>query len=351
MKKNAKILSKSLLGLMIWGGISCTTSFDEEIPLVLASSGVEVIQGTLKVNSFDKYEDLITGKEKLYIRDFNSFQKGFDELEQSVENLRISQEEYNEITAWEGSTLLELLDQDGFIILEEYLIYLNFNNRIAVVSTDLNLKDEILAGDISSESIRLFKFEDDVIGLLEINSPSTVEKGIYRARILTTFDPLAYTVINGCVWDKCDNSTTFGNSANTGGDIIGLGFSGGTFRYRLDAKHVYQNAAISFRLLSEAKHMRKPEDGSVFWKAQSTSLYFWYDFEYLSKKNGSTLKKKASVKNDYTNDLDTTFYSSSRGLDKFYLRTQFYGEPGGNHGYSPNGTYWQFNLKQISKGY
>ncbi|GMQ28157.1 hypothetical protein [Algoriphagus confluentis] len=351
MKKNAKILSKSLLGLMIWGGISCTTSLDEEIPLELASPGVEVIEGTLKVNSFDTYEELITGEEKIGFGDFLSFQKQFDEIRKSGENLRISQEGYNEIKAWEGSTLLELLDQDGFIILEDYLIYLNFNNRTAVVSTDLNLKDEILSGDISSESIRLFKFEDDVIGLLEINSPSTVEKSYYNARILSSYDPFAYTIIGGCGWDKCDNSTTFGSSAVTGGDIVGFGYNGGTFRYRLDAKHVYQNAAISFRLLSEAKHMRKPEDGSVFWTSQSTSLYFWYDFEYLSKKNGSTLKKKASVKNDYTNDLDTTFYSSSRGLDKFYLRTQFYGEPGGNHGYSPNGTYWQFNLKQISKGY
>ena len=33
------------------------------------------------------------------------------------------------------------------------------------------------------------------------------------------------------------------------------------------------------------------------------------------------------------------------------LRSQFYGQPGGNHGYSPSGTFGQFNLKQIDKGY
>jgi hypothetical protein len=208
-----------------------------------------------------------------------------------------------------------------------------------------------LEGDILSEDIRLFSFDDDVIGLLENNSPSTVFKSVYNSRIQSVFNPLAATVIDGCDWSKCDNSTTFGSSADTGGDILGLGYDGGEFRYRLDAKHTYQAAAISFKLFSKVKHMRKPETGSLLWTAQSTSLYFWYDYEFLSKKNGSTLKKKASVKNDYTNDLDTAFYSSSRGLEKFYLRTQFYAQPGGNHGYSPNGTAWQFNLKQIDKEY
>jgi hypothetical protein len=33
------------------------------------------------------------------------------------------------------------------------------------------------------------------------------------------------------------------------------------------------------------------------------------------------------------------------------LKSQFYGEPGGNHGYSSNGSFWQFNLKKIDKGY
>ncbi|MHA7131063.1 hypothetical protein [Algoriphagus namhaensis] len=168
MEKNAKILSQSLLDLMIWGGgISCTTSLDEEIPLKLASPGVEVIEGTLKVNSFDTYEELITGEEKIGFGDFLSFQKQFDELRKSGENLRISQEGYNEITAWEGSTL----------------------------------------------------------------------------------------------------------------------------------------------------------------------------------------QKSISQSNTLNNSLEATYYSSSRGLDRFYLRTQFYGEPGGSYGYSPSGSFWQFNLKQIDKGY
>ncbi|WP_100629187.1 hypothetical protein [Algoriphagus formosus] len=267
-------------------------------------------------------------------------------MKNSGEKLRVSQEGYNEISSWADSPLLELLDQDGFIIIEDYLIYLNFNNRTAVVSTNLELKDQILEGDVSSEDIRLFSFDDDVIGLLEANSPSTLLKSEYNARIMTTYDPLVYTVSSGCNWDKCDNSNDVNNI-----EIVGTSYSGGIFRYRLEAKHVYQAAGIYFRLLSQSKHMRKPDGGSVTWTAEATSLYLWYDYEYKSKKRNSSLIKRSGQNNVFNNVLEPTYYSSSRGLERFYLKTQFYGEPGGNHGYSPSGQFWQFNLTQIDKGY
>ena len=302
----------------------------------MASSRVEVIEGTLKVNSFDTYEDLITGKEKLSIRDFNSFQKGFDELKQSGENLRISQEGYNEITAWEGSTLLELLDQDGFIILEDYLIYLNFNNRTAVVSTDLNLKDEILAGDISSESIRLFKFEDDVIGLLEINSPSTKSKESYNLKITNFFVP-APTIGNDCTWDKCDNN---GDANQNKFDPIT------STEYRLEAKHVYQAAAVYFRLMSEAKHMKR--GGNLTYTAENTNSYIRYDYWYDSKKSSIGIKFGTGESYKFINDHNLFYYESSRGLNSYRLDTQFEVFIGGSHGSGTLG-WWLFNLQRISK--
>lgn len=326
------------------GGLSCTTNLEEEVPISSLNPGVEIVNGTLKVDSFDHYENLITGKEKLEKLSFINFQDNFRELLNSGKNLRINQLGFEGITSWEGSPLLEILDKDGFVILEDYLIYLNFNNRSAVVTKNLELKESILEGVISSEEIRLFSFDDDVIGLLDQNSPSTLPKAQYNARILTIYDPLAYTVTAGCGWDKCDNSQDYG-------DIIGSSYDGGTFRYRLDAKHVYDAAAISFRLYSKAKHMRKPEDGSLIWTATPTTMYIFWNYEYLSKKSGSTLQKSILQSNTVNNELESTYYSSGRGLEKFYLRSQFYGQPGGNHGYSSSGTVWQFNLKQIDKGY
>jgi hypothetical protein len=215
-----------------------------------------------------------------------------------------------------------------------------------VVSTDLSLKEQIVGGDISSEDIRLFSFEDDVIGLLGSGHASTIPKNQYNARVQTTYNPLAYTVTSGCGWDKCDNSNDSDNI-----NILGLAYSGGEFTYRLEAKHVYQASAIYFRLLSQSKHMRRPAGSSLTYNGEATSLYLWYDYEYLSKKSGSSLIKRTGQNNVFNNVLEPTFYESSRGLEKFYLRTQFYAELGGNHGYSPNGQFWQFNLKQIDKGY
>lgn len=344
MKNKANILKVALFISMTWGGLSCTTNLEEEVPIGSLNPGVEIVNGTLKIDSFEHYENLITGKEKLEKLSFINFQDNFRELLNSGKNLRINQVGYEGITSWEGSPLLEILDKDGFVILEDYLIFLNFNNRSAVVTKNLELKDVILKGDISSEEIRLFSFDDDVIGLLEQNSQSTLPKTHYNARIATVFNPLAYTVTAGCTWSKCDNSQDYG-------DVIGVGNYGGTFRYRLDAKHVYDAAAISFRLYSKAKHMRKPEDGSLVWTATPTSIYIFWNYEYLSKKSGSTLQKSISQSNTVNNELEATYYSSGRGLEKFYLQSQFYGVPGGNHGYSPNGTFWQFNLKQIDKEY
>lgn len=344
MKNKSNILKVALFLSIIWGGLSCSSNFEEEIPEGMKSSGIEIYQGTLKFDSFEEYENLITGKEELKDLSFVSFQENFKGLINEGKSFRISQEGFDAISSWEGSTLLDILDKDGFVILEQYLIYLNFNNRTAVVSTNLGLKESILKGDILSEDVRLFSFDDDVIGLLEINSPSTMSKTQYNARIMTVYDPLAYTVTGGCDWDKCDNSQNYG-------DIIGAGNYGGTFRYRFDAKHVYDAAAISFKLYSKSKHMRKPEDGSLIWTATPTSQYIFWDYELLSKKSGSTLQKSIDDGNTINNEFTATYYSSSRGLEKFYLRTQFYGVPGGNHGYSPSGAYWQFNLLQIDKGY
>lgn len=346
MKNKSNLLKAALFTSIIWGGLSCSANFEEEIPNDGLSSGIEILQGTLKVDSFDRFENLVTGREKLGALSFVSFQENFQEMLKSGKNLRISQEGFDGISSWEGSTLLEILDKDGFVILEGYLIYLNFNNRNAVVCTNLELKESILEGDISNEDIRLFSFDDDVIGLLEKNSPSTLSKALYNARILTTYDPLAYTVSAGCTWDKCDNNNDVDFI-----NIEGISYSGGEFTYRLEAKHVYQASGIYFRLLSQSKHMRRPSGSILTYNSEATTLYLWYDYEYLSKKSGSSLVKRSGQNNNFSSILDPTFYESSRGLEKFYLRTQFYAQPGGNHGYSPSGQFWQFNLLQIDKGY
>lgn len=341
---NKHFTSVVLLGATIFFAVACTDPFDE-FQLDQQDSGLEVVDGTLKVSSFEIYESLFSGEKILEKMEFLNFKNSLKESIPTSENYRINDTGYAEISLWEDDLFLEILDQDGFVVVDDILFRVDFNNRVIVASTDLNLKSSILDGNLSNDAIRLFSFDDDVIGLIENGSQSTIPKQKYNARITTIFDPLAYTETSGCDWSKCDNSNNYG-------DIIGVANSGGeTYRYRFDAKHTYAAAGISFKLFSKGKHMRKPEGGSLVWTAEATTQYIWWDYEYLSKKNGSTLKKDADFDNDFDNEFEVRYYSSSRGLEKFYLRTQFYAEAGGNHGYSPSGTYWQFNLKQIDKGY
>lgn len=274
--------------------------------------------------------------------EFQNFKNSLRDNVPTSENYRINQTGYTEISLWEGDQFLEILDQDGFVLIDDILFRVDFNNRVIVVSTDLDLKSSILDGNLSSDEIRLFSFDNDVIGLIENGSQSTIPKTQYNARIATVYNPSAYTVTSGCDWSKCDNSNDYG-------DIIGIANSGGNYRYRLDAKHTYAAAGISFKLFFKAKHMRKQEGRALVWTAEDTYQKLWYDYEYLSKKNGSTLKKVNDEKELNNNELEAIYYSSSRGLEKFYLKTQFYAEPGGDHGYSPTGDFWQFNLKQIVK--
>ncbi len=73
MKNKTNILSKPFLLIFICGGISCTTNLEAESPVNLPKLGAGVFEGTLQVESFDRYENLITGKDNLGELAFVSF--------------------------------------------------------------------------------------------------------------------------------------------------------------------------------------------------------------------------------------------------------------------------------------
>jgi hypothetical protein len=50
------------------GGISSATGFVEEELFKVLSSGIEILQGTLSVESFESYENLIIGREKIQFK-------------------------------------------------------------------------------------------------------------------------------------------------------------------------------------------------------------------------------------------------------------------------------------------
>jgi hypothetical protein len=200
------------------------------------------------------------------------------------------------------------------------------------------LKDDILNGNYDDPSIKLFGFEDDVLDLVLTNAASTYDKSSINARVLT-YDPNAPTISDGCSWNKCDNN---GHASQ---EIDGATPNGSLFKYRLEAKHVYQSAGIYFRLFSEAKHMRRPDGSILPFNSESTNMYIYYDYEYESRKNSIGFRSGNSYAYIFSDKLKPIYYEANRSLRKFTLDTQFFIEIGGDHGSALNGfTEWNFNL-------
>ncbi|WP_139189653.1 hypothetical protein [Rhodonellum ikkaensis] len=222
------------------------------------------------------------------------------------------------------------------------MIKLDFELKIAAVTEDFSEKEKLAQRNYDTKSIKLYRFEDDVLQLLQEGKESTITTQELNSRIMSTFDPNAATYCTNCDKIKC--------SLNS--NIEGVTFNGGNnFTYRLESKHVYQKVAIYFRLFSESKYMRRPSGSFLTWNSESTTLYIWYDVKFKSKKSGSSEIFLVNSTNIFSNQLKPEYYVSSRGLEKYWVKSQFFGEVGGNHGYSPTGDYWQFNLCDIKDGY
>lgn len=350
MKSNSLILIQKIMKLK-------NTSFHHIlIPLTLIScegyyqddinfsneEALEIVSGTLKFKDVNAYDNYMASPEAVSIPQFESLDKT---LKGSAPikggNLRLNENASIFIEELADTPLLEILDQDGTFIIGDHLIYLDFNTAIAAVTTFPELRENILKGDYSNENIKLFSFDDDVIQLIEEDSPSTIDKSLVNARLASTYNPYAATYSSGCDKTKCAYN----------GSVPGISNSGSNFEYRIESKHVYQKVAVYFRLFTEIKHMRRPQNSILTYNAENTTMYIWYDYRYLSKKNGSSEKFQNSSTNTFDDKLKPTYYESSRGLEKYTLKSQIYTVPGGNHGYDPLGSFWQFNLAQIKDGY
>ncbi|AFL83276.1 hypothetical protein Belba_0620 [Belliella baltica DSM 15883] len=350
MKNHLKSLSY-ILGItfvfFLGGGMfGCQSTTEEEILPKLTNNSLELINGTLKFQSLEDYDQILENQNTNDIPNFRSFGKSIDLiLHSSDPDKRITEKVKNYVEELEGTILLDILDENGMFIIEEYLYYLDFNRELVAVTNNFSLKNDILEGNFEDSSIRLFSFEDDVLDLVLTNKTSTINRSEIDARILN-YNPNAPTIIDGCGWDKCSNN---GDSQQ---NIEGITSNGSNFTYRLEAKHVYQAVGVYFRLFSEAKHMRRPSGSPLTWNSESTTMYVYYEYEYDSRKNSIGLRSGNSYAYVFSNQLKPTYYESNRSLRKFKLETQYYVEIGGNHGTPLDGSIaWNFNLKRIIKGY
>ena len=320
-----------LLGATLSG---CISDQNEDFPELSQDKGVEVVGKTLSFADFESYENAIQDPKEILSLDFQSIAK-LTKTESTSSNARIfSDEESKALEEYQGSLILDILDEDGMVIIDNKIFYLDFANRLVAVTSDLSLRESLKNGEYDSNEVYLFSFEDEVLELLEKGSEGTIfsksKNEIENRRVN------AFYVGDNCDWDECRyNDDTPGT---TGMD------------YRLEAKHVYQSSGIYFKLFSQAKHMKK--SAPPLYSGEATEIRIYWDYWYKSKKSSIGVQSDIDYDSVWDDDLEVEYYSSSRGLESYRLDSRFYVEVGGNHGDGAGGfSYWDFDLYRIDKGF
>lgn len=67
-------------------------------------------------------------------------------------NLRLSEDLDSNIAEFQDTPLLAMLDQDGMVVIEDYFISLDFENKLAGVSTDETLVSLLRTKEFSNQA-------------------------------------------------------------------------------------------------------------------------------------------------------------------------------------------------------
>jgi hypothetical protein len=324
-----------LLGITL---TACISEQNENFPELSRDKEVEVVGKTLSFADFESYENAIEDPKEILSLDFQSIAK-LTKTEAASSNARIlSDEESKALEEYQGSLILEILDEDGMVIIDDKLFYLDFANRLVAVTSDLSLRKSLKNGNFDSNEVYLFSFEDDVIGHLienEFSQESKIEQNNSFNRIQgcpITAGPLVPNVSTDCSWNLCTWPSEYSEN---------------NYLYRAEAKIAYQSAGIYFRLKTEIKHMRKQIGSSSLFGDTTSDLAFKYTGYFKSNKNGSVQRNIDSCLVDLNHRLDKTHYESTRGLDYFELGATFNVHLGGTHAIS--GYPDSFELRKIKK--
>lgn len=272
MKNNNKKKLGVLVAIVVACLYGCEQPHDDEmVPIAEDGPPVQLINGTLKFATAQHYENYFDDAESFDIPEFTSMAKASANIGNPA-NERTSHEDQSYMEEWEDALILDLLDEDGMIIIEENLIFLDFENRIAAVTEDHSLRADILNGNYDDNRISVFSFEDDVLEIIgsepdyiEQKSEETKENLRMMQNCPGTFPPGSTALPmngHGCDDRKCELTQIY--PGNPGGHD-----------YRAIMTHVYQAAAIYFRLKSELTfHRRSHPNGS--WSAYPTDMNITY---------------------------------------------------------------------------
>jgi hypothetical protein len=330
MKKQILKIGGLILPVAILLG--CISDPNESLSDVTQVSKLKVKDNTLSFADFEAYEDAIQNPDEIIDLEFRSISRLIQRQEVSSNARILSDDETDALKEYEGSLILDILDEEKTVVIGERLFYLDFAKKLVAVTKDFSLKQYLIEGDYDSDLVYLFSFEDDVIGLLEEGSTGTIlskKKADLENRRIAA-------VGSNCDWDECRYDS------NTPGD--------NGYEYRVEAKHVYQSSGVYFKLFSQAKHMKR--NSPPLYSGEPTEIQISWDYWFKSKRNSIGIQSDIDNDSKWNDVYEETHYSSSRGLESYRLDSHFYVEVGGNHGDGAGGfAYWDFDLYQIDKGF
>ena len=237
-----------------------------------------------------------------------------------------------QIKEYEGSLILDILDEEKTVVIGERLFYLDFAKKLVAVTEDFSLRPSLIEGDYDSDLVYLFSFEDEVISLLEEGSTGTI---LSKKRADLENRRIAAVGTN-CDWDECRYVEDVPGTAG--------------MDYRIEAKHVYQSSGIYFKLFSQGKHMKK--SAPPLYSGEPTDIRIYWNYWIKSKKSSYGTRSQIADRAEWDDTLEVQYYSMGRGLESYRLDSRFYVEVGGDHGNSAAGfAYWDFDLYRIDKGF
>jgi hypothetical protein len=112
--KQLKINSRAFaLALLIFG--SCISEKDEDPKLISKISNFEVVGQTLSFKDFESYENAILDPKEILSLDFPSIAKLSKQGNASLNARVLSNEETKAIVEYQGSLILEILDEDRIV--------------------------------------------------------------------------------------------------------------------------------------------------------------------------------------------------------------------------------------------
>ncbi|MBN7810119.1 hypothetical protein J0A68_04070 [Algoriphagus sp. H41] len=330
MKTQILKFSGFLLTAAIVG--SCISDPSESLSDHSTVNKLKIRDNTLNFADFEAYEGAIQNPKQITELDFRSISKLVHSREATANARVLSDDEANALKEYEGSLILDILDEEKTVVIGERLFYLDFARKLVAVTEDFSLRTSLIEGDYDSELVYLFSFEDDVIGMLEEGSTGTIlskKKADLENRRIAA-------VGTNCDWDECRYDS------NTPGD--------NGYEYRVEAKHVYQSAGVYFKLFSQAKHMKR--NSPPLYSGEPTDIQISWNYWFKSKKNSIGTQSDIDSDSKWSDVYEETHYTSSRGLESYRLDSHFYVEVGGNHGDGAGGfSYWDFDLYRIDKGF